>query len=225
MCGPGYSNSPDWRVKVGAVSRFLDQAPALVGVVLGALATIVATSVNDKSRWKRAQSVRWDERRLEAYTEYARAIKDVYTAAARLATERIPVLSAAPVGRESGLELLAEATAQRTKAWETVLLLGDAPTVRAARDWREAIWQLERIATDSALGSSEWEQSIGAVDRARDSFYAAARGSLAVVGGSVAQASWLSSKAPWLSSTRRQAGSPAESANDTNGTGRSARQK
>src|SRR5215475_4637020 len=181
------------------MSKLLEQAPALVGVLLGVLATIAGTSINDRFRWKHDRSVRWDERRVEAYTEYARAIKDVYTAASRLATERIPVLSAAPVDRESGVRLLNEARAQRTKAWETMLLLGDAATVRAARDWREAIWQLERIAMDPSLGSSEWAQSIGAVDRARDSFYTAARGGLTVTGGSVAQASWLSSDAPWLS--------------------------
>jgi hypothetical protein len=199
------------------VSKFLEQAPALVGVVVGALATIVATSINDRFRWKRAQSVRWDERRLEAYSEYAHAIKDVYYAASRLVTGRRSVPPAEPLDRESGLQLLAEARAQRTRAWETVLLLGDAATVRAARNWREAVWQAEQIATDPKNASSEWESSISAVDHARDSFYEAARGSLAVPGGLVAQASWLSSSAPWLPSDTHQAGGATKPASAPHG--------
>jgi hypothetical protein len=200
-----HSTSPGSRAKLETVGKFLEQVPALIGVLLGALATIIATSVNDRFRWKHTQSVRWDERRLEAYSEYARAIKDVYHVASRLVADRIPTLSTAPVDRESGLQLLAEARGQRTRAWEAVLLLGDVATVQAAREWREAVWQVERIATDPGLGSAEWEPSVRAVDRARDSFYTAARGGLAVSGGSVAQASWLSSNAPWLSSDRRGA--------------------
>ena len=196
------------------MSKFLEQAPALVGVIVGALATIVATSVNDRFRWKRAQSVRWDERRLEAYGEYAHAIKDVYKGASGLVTSRRLVPSAEPLDRESGLQLLAEARAQRTRAWETVLLLGDAATVRAARNWREAVWQVEQIATNPELAFPEWESSISAVDRARDSFYEAARGSLAVAGGSVAQASWLSSNAPWLPSDTRETGGSAKLGSD-----------
>jgi hypothetical protein len=59
--------------KLETVDRLLEQAPALIGVILGALATIVAMNINDKLRWKRVQSVRWDERRLDAYAEYARS--------------------------------------------------------------------------------------------------------------------------------------------------------
>ena len=161
-------------------------------------------------RWLRSS----ERLRLEAYGEYAHAIKDVYKGASGLVTSRL-VPSAEPLNRESGLQLLAEARAQRTRAWETVLLLGDAATVRAARNWREAVWQVEQIATNPELASPEWgPSSISAVDRARDSFYEAARGSLAVAGGSVAQASWLSSSAPWLPSDTREAGGSAKPGSD-----------
>jgi hypothetical protein len=180
------------------VQTFLDQAPTLVGVLLGALATIVATSVNDRSRWRRTQSVRWDERRLAAYTEFARAVKGVYAAASRLAAARIPRLTMTPVDRETGLAMLTEANNERTRAWEAVLLLGDEATVRAAAEWRRAVWQVERIAVDPALGTPDWIAAVRDVDQARDRFYTAARGSLSVSGGSVAQAPWLAT-APWSS--------------------------
>src|SRR6267154_150727 len=63
------------------MATILNQLPALVGVALGILGTLLVTSVSDRARWKRDQSVRWDQRRLEAYTEYARAIKEMYTTA------------------------------------------------------------------------------------------------------------------------------------------------
>jgi hypothetical protein len=188
----------DQAAKLNLMDRLLEQVPTLMGVILGALATIGATTINDRLRWRRTQSVRWDERRLEAYAEYARAIKAVQVAASRLVADRIPGASTGPVDRDAGLHLLADAGAARTKAWEAVLLLGDATTVAAARDWREAIWQLEQIAADQSLGAAEWAQRLTVVDQSRDHFYEAARASLNVAGGSVAQAAWMSSKAPWL---------------------------
>jgi len=50
-----------------------DQLPALIGVAVGTVGTIVATGLADRSRWRRRQSVRWDERRLDAYVAFARA--------------------------------------------------------------------------------------------------------------------------------------------------------
>ena len=53
----------------------LQQLPTLVGVIVGAIATILTTSLGDRTRWKRSQAVRWDQRRLEAYAQYAETIK------------------------------------------------------------------------------------------------------------------------------------------------------
>jgi hypothetical protein len=49
------------------VQTFLQQLPALIGVVVGALATWVVTSAAERSKWHRDQSVRWDEKKLTAY--------------------------------------------------------------------------------------------------------------------------------------------------------------
>ncbi|MEU0587838.1 hypothetical protein [Streptomyces sp. NPDC006132] len=38
---------------------------------------------------------------------------------------------------------LAEAEARRAAEWETVLLVGDAETIAAARKWHEAVWNVE----------------------------------------------------------------------------------
>jgi hypothetical protein len=47
----------------------------LVGVALGAIGSFLVSSLNDRARWRREQSVRWDARRLDAYGEYIHAVK------------------------------------------------------------------------------------------------------------------------------------------------------
>jgi hypothetical protein len=63
-----------------------------------------------------------------------------------------------PIDRVTGLEMLAQADADRTKLWEAVLLLGDAATVAAAREWKMAVGQLELFARDPTDDdqSPEW---------------------------------------------------------------------
>jgi hypothetical protein len=56
------------------MQALLQQLPTLVGVLVGAAATYVATSTAERSRWRRQQSVRWDIHRYEAYAEYAHAL-------------------------------------------------------------------------------------------------------------------------------------------------------
>jgi len=170
------------------VSGLLDQLPALVGVVVGTLGTVLATGVSDRARWRRSQSVRWDERRLAAYADYGQAIKEIHLLALHLSPARTRPAGARPVDRSAGLEQLTQADARRSKAWEAVLLLGDSGTVTAAGDWREAVQRLAHIVRGTAEEGADWPAALKAADLARDRFYAAARGSLAVGGGSVAQA-------------------------------------
>lgn len=187
------------------MDSFLGQLPALIGVVIGVLGTILATTLTDMARWKRDQSVRWDERRLDAYVEYSRAIKEIHALALGLTAARMSANLAQPISRDAGLEMLTQAEDHRTKVWETVLLLGDAATVDAARQWRGAVWRLTEFARDLTDDdeSAEWLVAVRKADEARDSFYAVARKSVKVRGGSVAQAPWLQSAAPWLQSEGR----------------------
>jgi hypothetical protein len=180
------------------VNTLLEELPVLLGVGLGALATMVTTALNDRRQWKHSQAVRWDDRRFVAYTEYARSIKDFYNVTIRLASARNPGGRIQPLDLDNGLTLLQEARERRTKAWESVLLLGDAATIAAAHNWRLAVQETERIALDHSRGDDDWATAVQAVNHARDSFYAAARESLTVNGGWVAQAAWLTTEAPWL---------------------------
>lgn len=173
------------------MAALIDQLPALIGVAIGTLGTILATQLRDRAQWTRAQSVRWDERRIDAYAQYARALKDVHQISLRLVAPDRPESRATPIDREAGLTMLAQAYSEQTKAWEAVLLLGDAATVTAAREWRKAVEQLELTARGRRLDGFEWDPALQRVNAGRDGFYEAARAGLAVRGGPVSQTPWL----------------------------------
>jgi hypothetical protein len=164
------------------MANFLTQLPALLGVVVGGLGTMLATSVADRARWRREQSVRWDERRLDAYVTYAATIKEIHSIAFRLAAAHRPGSTATPVEPALGLEMLAQANVRRTQALEAVHLLGDAGTVAAAREWQDAVRTVERLARGQSANEAEWAQAVRVVDDARDRFYVLARVNLAVSG-------------------------------------------
>lgn len=66
----------------------VDQVPMLLGVVVGAATSYLVTVTTERSRWRRQQAVRWDDRRLSAHTDYARAVKEVCMISLRLAAGR-----------------------------------------------------------------------------------------------------------------------------------------
>jgi hypothetical protein len=173
---------------MGAIS---DQLPAIIGVIVGTAGTIAATGFSDLTRWRRQLHTRWDEKRLEAYAEYANAIKELYAYALRLSAAKLVGSRLHPIDREEGLAKLADGDLRRTKAWESVLLLGDAETVNAAREWRDAVYQIELAARDLSDMSIDLEAAVVEVNGRRDDFYRATRASLGVRAGAVTQADWL----------------------------------
>ncbi|MGC4789197.1 hypothetical protein ACLQ22_15355 [Micromonospora sp. DT178] len=183
------------------------QLPALIGVLIGTIGTIVATSVADRNRWKRNQSVRWDDRRLDAYVEFARVVKEIHAVAVRMLTSERPHSRSHRIDREEGLTRLAEADVRHTLAWESLLLLGDASTVSAARTWRDAVWGIERAARELTVGDDPADL-LHRANEARDLFYRAARGGLGVSGGSVAQAMMLEGRLDEIRASRASRQTP-----------------
>ncbi|MCF3121477.1 hypothetical protein IPZ68_17470, partial [Streptomyces arenae] len=61
------------------MSEFIQQLPALIGVIIGALGSYAAIMRGDRIRFRREQAARWEERRLAVYTEYARVLKQTVT--------------------------------------------------------------------------------------------------------------------------------------------------
>ncbi|MGH3864493.1 hypothetical protein [Actinokineospora sp.] len=164
------------------MQAFLQQLPTLIGVLVGALATFTATSVAERSRWRRTQSVRWDDKRLAAYAEYAHAVKKVISISVRLAAHQGIHQDLDKLAPEEGLGALALAEEERTMKWETILLLGTDHTVVAARAWHDSVFRLQRIASGVDVESS-WGDAVGAVSRARRGFYEAAKADIGITVG------------------------------------------
>jgi hypothetical protein len=87
LTGPVTLTAPDYDRRP-TVKILLQSLPALIGVTLGALATFLTSSATERSRWRRQQAIRWDDKRLSAYTEYANAVKRAISVSVRLAAAR-----------------------------------------------------------------------------------------------------------------------------------------
>jgi hypothetical protein len=168
----------------------LDQAPTLIAVAVGALLSYVVAAASERARWRREHSARWDTARMEAYFAYAHALKVSVHVAIRIGVGRglgtiAPALTAA-----EGPPRLAELEAERGALWEKVLLLGDARTIEAGREWHERYWQLSWFADGTVSGPEIWYETVVNAERARHNFYECARRSLDVTDRNLPISGW-----------------------------------
>jgi hypothetical protein len=184
------------------VQAFLQQLPALLGVLLGAAATFTATSAAERARWRRAQAVRWDEKRLTAYSEYAHAMKKLISIAVRLASTRGVHPDTGTVTPDKDVPTMAAAEEERTSKWEAVLLLGSGDVIVAARGWHNAAFRLQRIA--AGLSEESWAEAVQAVSHARRAFYQVAKKDLGIaIGDDPASYEWQLAKLVALEPTKK----------------------
>nr|WP_232328552.1 cytochrome P450 [Kibdelosporangium sp. MJ126-NF4]CEL23501.1 putative secreted protein [Kibdelosporangium sp. MJ126-NF4]CTQ89115.1 putative secreted protein [Kibdelosporangium sp. MJ126-NF4] len=165
------------------------QILTFVGVLLGAAATFLVTTVTERTRWRRAQVARWDEKRLQAYTEYANTVKQMVRLCRRVAETKKLLPTGEPVDIDDAFTALSEAETDRALKWETVLLLGDPATVVAARAWHEQVWQLESILRND---ETSFVDAYKKAMLLRNEFYAQARADLNVSGGALSELTWSS---------------------------------
>ena len=178
------------------MSSVLQQLPALIGVVVGVVATYVATVAAERGRWQRQQSVRWDERRITAYIEYAHAVKKVLAITVRLAAQRGIHPDDDEISPEYTIADLASAEDERTIKWEAVLMMGNEAVVMAGRDWHQSAFKMMRIACGQATDVS-WPEAVTTTGVGRRRFYEAAKRDIGVAVGHTTEAyEWQMSK--WL---------------------------
>lgn len=167
-----------------------EQLPALAGVAVGALSTLLVTSLVDRTRWKREQRTKWDLERMRAYAEYGNVVKRVSWLSARIAAARGLENSVEPLPSDEGLADLATAENDRTVVWERVLLLGHPDVITAARSWHRAVWRLRWFARGKLTSAADWADSYRRSELYRDAFYERARWDLGVKGAAVATPPW-----------------------------------
>ncbi|MGW2864159.1 hypothetical protein [Streptomyces sp. NPDC001205] len=174
---------------------FLDQLPALIGVVVGSAASYATQNLTERRKWKRQREERWDEKRFETYGRYANALKAQLRIAQRIGAARGFTDVADPVDPTEGLPLLADAESHRAQEWESVLLVGDAATIAAARRWHETIWTIELLVREGAVvDRDKWTRAHQLASAARDAFYVSSRRDLGIAGAPPPSGEW---PRPW----------------------------
>ncbi|MFI1682211.1 hypothetical protein [Streptomyces sp. NPDC020607] len=155
--------------------EFIQQLPALLGVIIGALGSYVAITRGDRIRFRREQAARWEERRLAVYTEYARVLKLTvsltYRVAAHLGNDPHPH----PLSPEEAVPHFTHASEARDPAGEALLMLGSPEVVDAARDWVLLVIRMEGFLREDTHDPEAWASLLDRQRTARGAYYAAVR--------------------------------------------------
>ncbi|MDQ0776983.1 hypothetical protein QF026_005449 [Streptomyces aurantiacus] len=158
-----------------------EQLVTIGAVLAGAAGSYFTTRRTERDRFERDLLVRWDAHRLDSYVSYASAVKHV-----NRCTQRIFGLQwdgGDPATRDSLLAEMRSAEEDRSHAFEQVILLGDAPTIQAAHDLNERLWQLERPARGvEEITEDMWRERTDAWLVALNDFHAHARQNLGITG-------------------------------------------
>jgi hypothetical protein len=178
------------------VNPIVAQVLTILGVLLGSAATFVVTSATERARWRRAQSARWDDKRLLAYSEYANSVKSMVRLCRRIAETKGLLSTGQPIDLDSAFAALAEGETERAARWETVLLLGEPATITGARAWSEQVWRLEHILREDQPDPSLFIDAYRAAMRLRNEFYACARADLDIASGPLPELTWWSLQPP-----------------------------
>jgi hypothetical protein len=165
------------------MSVFLQQLPALLGVMIGALGSYLAVVRSDRARFRRERAARWEERRLTVYTDYARTVKQSVTLAYRLAAHLGNDPHPHPLSRPEADPLLTEAAAARDPAGEALLLLGSPAVVAQARDWVVTVMDIERFLREDRHDPEAWRALLDRQRAGREGYYAAVRKDLDLAPG------------------------------------------
>jgi hypothetical protein len=156
----------------------------LIGVVIGALASYLASSFNERARYRRELRRGWADKRLEVYGDFIASIKE-FTAVTRMMAveaglpDRMP-----PIAREEGQALLQQAELRRGGHMERLSLIADTDTLLAARALNRASWQLEGLVVGTIPNSdgSSWDDGIRFYNEAINNFHQCARREMQVPG-------------------------------------------
>ncbi|GAB0108684.1 hypothetical protein JMUB6875_77200 [Nocardia sp. JMUB6875] len=168
----------------------------LGGVVIGGGLTFLASYVNERSKWNRSQAARWDERRLQVYSEYLIVTRAMHTLAARLVRMRAGEADLHGMSLQEGVVQLGELERERIQRWQEVQLLGSPKAVTIGDELNRCTWTLEWFAYGELAGDTDWLLIVREAYRLRKDFSVAAREDLGVAGVSIVVPEWRDAWTP-----------------------------
>ncbi|MEU0598518.1 hypothetical protein ABZ484_09745 [Streptomyces sp. NPDC006393] len=169
------------------MSAFIQQLPALIGVVIGALGSYLAVVRSDRARFLRERTARWEERRLSVYSDYARSLKQTVALTYRVASHLGADPHPHPLTMAEAQPLLAEAAVAREPSGETLIMLGGKEAVEKARVWVAVVLEMERFVREGRREPEAWQTLLARQRAAREGYYAAVRSDLELPPGHAAR--------------------------------------
>ncbi|GAA4080586.1 hypothetical protein [Streptomyces shaanxiensis] len=165
------------------MSVFIQQLPALIGVVIGALGSYVVVVRGDQARFRREQAARWEERRLAVYADYAQSVKKTVTVTYRVAAKLGNDPHPDPLTLEEAKPLLADATTRRDPSGEALIMLGSPEVVDKARAWVVTAMEMEHFVRASRQDAEAWQALLERQRAGREGYYTAVRDDLGLPPG------------------------------------------
>ncbi|MEU9333091.1 hypothetical protein AB0D49_07985 [Streptomyces sp. NPDC048290] len=151
-------------------------------VLLGALTTHATNYLMERSKNRYLLLTRWDDKKIDAYSEYVDASKARIASSVRL-YEAKEGLRDEHRPEEELCEDLSDATRRWGSAFERVMLLGGDDAIEAGHDLNQLLSQIDWQANGKITGTlSEWRERHRAAFRAINVFHEAARGDLGIQG-------------------------------------------
>ncbi|OIJ68864.1 hypothetical protein [Streptomyces mangrovisoli] len=165
------------------MSAFIQQLPALIGVVIGALGSYLAIVRGDRARFDRERVVRWEEQRYTVYVDWARALKQTitlnYRVAAHLGNDPHPH----PLSAEDAEPLMTQAQIDRDPYGEALILLGSPAVVDRAQEWVSTVMAMEAFLREARRDPEGWQALLDRQRTGRQRYYAAVREDLSLPTG------------------------------------------
>ncbi|MCX5059974.1 hypothetical protein OOK12_23665 [Streptomyces sp. NBC_00452] len=165
------------------MSAFVQQLPALIGVVIGALGSYLAVVRGDRARFRRERVARWEERRFAVYADWAQALKQqvalTYRVAAHLGNDPHPH----PLSPRDAEPLLAEVQTAREPHGEALILLGSPQVVEQAREWIVTVLEMERFVREGTRDPAAWQGLLERQRAGREGYYTSVRDDLGLPPG------------------------------------------
>ena len=160
------------------MNALVTQLLTLIGVIVGVVATFIATNFGARAQWNREQRTRTEDRKLDACVAFVDASSQVLDLSERLARTRGLPISSGPIPLDAGIDQLTQAATKRSQCWYRLQLVGDPAIVSAGQEWLQASWDFEKFAIGDLTEPEKFMETEARTDQARENFYEAVRHSL-----------------------------------------------
>lgn len=159
-----------------------EQLVTIGAVLLGALTTHVTNFLMERSKNRYQLLTRWDDKKIDAYSEYVDATKAKIAASVRLYEARENLREDHRPEAELREDL--SGTGRRWgSAFERVMLLGGDDAIEAGHELNAVLSEIDWQATGRITGSlGDWRERHRTAFRAINAFHEAAREDLGIQG-------------------------------------------